>query len=298
MHDKKDSAGNARIPLLVVLALVAGMMVSAFLLRHGAKPETADPTRNADTPPPVVLSDSTKAVLKRLNAPLEIRFYSSLDPASVSQPARAFAARAESVLDAFAQAAAGRITLNRFTSSTNFDANAALADGIKAFNIDKGDACFLGVAFALGEHKTALPRLAPEWEPALESDISRAILALLDAQAAAQPILATSPIDPATTDQLNRIIPDPSAVSLEQGKSTLREAALKQFNVTAQEMNRRVEEAQQRFIQAQKTGSEAEQQAARQQLQQALAEQAQKLDQVVAQAKAQMRAFERLKGPQ
>jgi hypothetical protein len=110
--------------------------------------------------------------------------------------------------------------------------------------------------------------------------------------------LATAPIDPAAAEAIKKMFPDLNAVSVEQGRTALREAALKEFTSVAKEMNRQVQEAQQRYIQAQKGNSDAELQAAQQQLQQVQAEQMRRLDEVTAKAQAQVRALEKLKAGQ
>ena len=103
------------------------------------------------------MSAPTRAVLNRLDAPLEIRFYSVLDPASVSDSVTAFARRVDELLSAYQQAAGDKIKVTRFTSESNLNPNAAPADGIHAFNLDKGEACFLGLALVFKGHKESLP---------------------------------------------------------------------------------------------------------------------------------------------
>jgi hypothetical protein len=283
--------------LILLLAVILAVGVTLYWARQSARGPGGTGTSATGGQPAVTLSESTRAILKRLKSPLEIRFYASLDPASVSEQVRAFAGRIDPLLDAYVQESGGRIIVTRFTSATNFDANAASADGIKPFNIEKGQACFLGLTLELGGHKTTLPQLAPEWEAALEADLSRGISGLLDAQAPPA-ALATAPTDPAVAEAVKKMFPDLSTVSLEQGRTALRQAALKEFTSVAKEMNRQVQEAQQRYIQAQKGNSDTELQAAQQQLQQAQAEQMRRLDEVTAQAQAQMRAFEKLKAGQ
>ena len=101
--------------------------------------------------------------------------------------------------------------------------NAAQADGITSFNIDKGDACFLGITVVCGGQREALPRLAPEWEQALESDLSRAIARAVEAQVAAAP--PAPKVDTAALDTVKTMIPDTSAVSVEDGSQALRDTA-------------------------------------------------------------------------
>ena len=91
------------------------------------------------------------------------------------------------------------------------------------------------------------------------------------------------------------MIPDLAAVSLEEGKKVLQEAALKDFTAAAKEMRAQIKEAEQRLAQAQQGGTEAERQAARAHLQQVQAEQTEKLKEIAARSQAQVEAFEQLK---
>jgi hypothetical protein len=242
------------------------------------------------------LAESTKAVLKALDAPVEIRFYSLLDPASTSDALRTFAGRVDQLLSEYKQEAGGRITVARQTTQSDSAAQAASSDGVKAFNLDKGDACFLGVAVVCNDQKETLGQLSPEWEAALESDLSRAIARV----AAAKPATgfaatSASQLDAAVTEEVRRSIPNLDSVSLADGKQILRGAALKEIMAATDEMQRRVNEAQQRISQAQTNGSEVEQQAALKQLQQFQAEQTEKFKQIAARAQAQIQALEQIK---
>jgi hypothetical protein len=252
------------------------------------------PAKGPEDKQVIALSDSTKAVLKRLASPVEIRFYSLLDPATVSDSAQAFARRVDQLLSAYQQQAGGKINVTRFDSPSDANAQAAAADGLQPFNRDKGNVCYLGLAVVLSGQKELLPQLAPEWEPAVESDVTRAIVRVIGAQpSAGSPLVAAQP-DTATLEQVKRAVPDLASVSVEEGTRILREAALKDFAVAADEMELRQKEAQQRVTDAQGK-SEAEQQAARKNLQQVQLEQAGKLKQVAARLQAQITALQQLK---
>jgi hypothetical protein len=260
-----------------------------------SKRSQAGTSNEAGSPPTIQLSDATRAVLSRLDAPLEMRFYAVLDPASVPDSLRAFARRVDELLSAYQQAAGDKIKVTRLTSESNLNPNAAPADGIYAFNLDKGEACFLGLALVFKGHKESLPRLTPEWEQALEPDVTRAIARLLDA---AQPVpvpVAVSQINTTAVQEVKAMIPDLTAVSVEQGTKILQEAAFKDFTAAAKEMAAQVKEAEQRFLQTQQGGTEADQQAARAHLQQVQNEQTEKLKEIAARSKAQLDAFQQIK---
>ena len=172
--------GTRTIVLLLALCLL-GLAGSAFWLYNASKRSAAPAEGQTGSTPASPLSDTTRAVLGRLNSPLEIRFYALLDPVTVPDSVTAFAGRVGQLLSAYQQEAGGRIKVTSFNSPSTPNANAALADGIAIFNLDKGDACYLGVALLLNGRKETLPHLSPEWEQALEPDLTRAIVRLLEA---------------------------------------------------------------------------------------------------------------------
>lgn len=261
-----------------------GLATSALWSHRATKRETA-----ADQEPQ--LSDTTKVVLDHLERPVEVRFYSLLDP---SAPASlgAFSGRVDQLLSAYQRQANGKILVTRRNAQANTSATTALADGIKGFNLDKGEGCFLGVALLCNGKKETLAQLSPEWEPALESDLSRAIGRLTEAPQAA----ATMPApEAAVTEEVKRMFPNIASVSLEEGTRTLRETALKEFTAAVSEMQAQMMEAQGRLQRAQNNGSTAEQESAMKQLQEVQAGQAEKLKQVAARSQAQLAAFQQLK---
>jgi hypothetical protein len=245
--------------------------------------------------PASLLSDSTRAVLGRLDAPLEIRFYALLDPATVPDSVVGFAGRVGQLLSAYQQEAGGKIKVTSVSSQSNPTANAAMADGITAFNRDKGEACYLGVALVLNGRKETLPRLSPEWEQALEPDLSRAIIRLVDATGSVPLQTAVSQVNTAAVQEVRALIPDVAAISVPAGKKILQAAAYKEFAAAAKEMQTQVKEAEQRLTQAQNGGTDAERQAALQHLHQIQAEQAEKLKEIAARSRAQMDTFQQLK---
>lgn len=284
-------AAQARTLLLVLVCFLLGLAVGAYWYYRATHRDLTNVRETGGK-----LAESTKAVLRALDAPVEIRFYSLLDPATTSDALRTFAGRVDQLLSEYEQEAAGKIKVARHTAPSDSDARAASSDGVKAFNLDKGDACFLGLAIACKDRKETLSQLSPEWEAALESDLSRAIARVAAAKPVAKSAATGAPqADAAVVAEVKRSIPNLGSVSLEEGTQILRVAALKEFVEATDEMERRVTEAQQRISQAQNNGSEAEQRAALKQLQQVQAEQTEKLKQIAARAQAQIQALEQIK---
>jgi len=293
---RTGTEAHVRGIILAVICLLAGAVLGAVWLYRAAHRSPA--VSNEPTGPQLpVLSDSTLAVLQKLEGPVEIRFYSILDPATVSDSLTAFAGRVDQLLSAYQQAAGDKLKLTRLNSPSNLNPNAPAADGIQVFNLDRGEPCYLGVALVLKGRKESLSRLSPEWEPALEADLTRAIARLLDATRpvpVAAPV-ALSQINTNAVQEVRTLIPDLAAVSVEEGTRILREAALKDFKAAAKEMEAQVKEAEQRLTQAQNGGSDADQQAAMKHLQQVQAEQTEKLKQIAARSKAQIDTLQQLK---
>jgi ABC-type uncharacterized transport system len=291
-RDRGEDAGVRGLLLALTFLLVLAAL-SAVWLYHSAQHRPAVSGEPAAAQP-IALSDSTLAVLRKLDSVVDIRFYSILDPASVPDSTVAFSRRVDQLLQAYQQAAGGKIKVTRFDSQSNLNPNIPLADGMQAFNQDKGEACYLGVALVLKGRKETLPRLSPEWEQALEPDLTRALIRLVDATRPAA-VVASSQVNTNAVQEVKALIPNLGNVSVEEGTRILREAALKDYTAVAKEMQAQVKEAQQRLSQAQNGGSDADQQAAIKHLQQVQAEQSEKLDQIAARSKAQIDAFQLLK---
>lgn len=290
---QSEQAGTRTILLLVVFLL--GIAVSAGWFYGSSKRGRVGASNEAGGSPTAILSEISKAVLARLEVPLEIRSYAVLDPATVPDSVMAFSTRVEQLLAAYQQEAGGKLKVTRFDSQSNLNPSAGEADGIQAFNLDKGDACYLGFALAYKGRKESLPRLSPEWEQALEPDLTRAITRLLEA---AQPTIVAVPIsqmNTAAVQEVRALVPNLADTTVEAGKQILQDAALRDFTAAVKQMEAQVKAAEQRFAQAQTGGSEADQQDARKYLQQLQGEQTEKLKQIAAKSKAQMDALQQLK---
>jgi hypothetical protein len=293
---RSSEQAGAQTIILLLVAFLFGIALSAFLFYAASKRAAAGAHVETSATPTIALSESTKAVLSRLDAPLEIRFYAVLDAVTVPASVTAFSGRVGQLLSAYQQQAGGKIKVATFNSISNPNANAALADGISVFNLDRGDACYLGVALVLNGRKETLAHVSPEWEQVLEPDLTRAIVRLLDTPY--HPITvptAVSQINTAAVQEVKAMIPDLAATSVEAGRQILQAAAFKDYSAAAKEMQAQLKEAEQRVSQAQSGGSEAEKQAAVNHLNQVQAEQLEKLKQIAARSRAQVDTFQQLK---
>lgn len=276
--------GSVRTAVLVVVFFCLGLAASTLWFHRSAKPVP-------EIEPGLALSPSTKEVLGHLNNPVEVRCYSILDPNS-SPALLAFSGRVKQLLAAYQQAAPGKVTLNMPASA---DPQTALADGIKGFNLDKGEGCYLGVTLSSAGKKEVLAQLAPEWEQALEPDISRALQRVTSTTATQGSISPATPADTAAADSVRRDIPNLESVSLEDGIRILRESSLKEFTKAVEEMQAQVRDAQDRLAQARSSGSQSDQDAAMKQLQSVESANAERLKEIAANSQARVDALKKLK---
>ena len=271
-------------PILMLFVFLSGTILAGVWFKYGARAASGS----------TGLSNQTVGLLHHLNAPVELRFYSILPAGSAPEPLQDFSRRVDHLLSEFQNADDGQIRVIRNLSTSRANADAAAADGIRPFNLDKGDACFLGITVASGGHKESLSRIQPEWEPALPFDVARAILQVTAAPSS-PPVKASPRVSPETTNEILHLIPDVSGTSLEDGIRILREAAVDKFSEAGAEMEKQIQAAQQQASNAQNGPSEADKQAAMKHLQQVQLEQAEKLKALAAQLQAQVSAFEQMK---
>jgi hypothetical protein len=311
MHSRGNmESASARPAALALAALgtglfLAGVGVTAIFFHRQNQPETGPApvvetnvtaVKSANkTQPTIALKATTVAVLRNLASVIEIRCYSLLDPKTVPDSTKDFAGRAERLVEAYQQQGNGKIKLVLTDTLSDASAKAAAADGISAFNREKGDACFLGIAVVGNGRTVSLPQLAPDFEPALESDITRAIEQVAQSLPPGQVKQASGAPAPETLAAVRRIIPNPEAVSVEDGASRIRQAHLDELADTVLEMETKLKAAQDAFRQAETNQSEADQQAARAQIQKVEAEKSEKLRALFAKSQAEVEAFKFLK---
>jgi hypothetical protein len=250
--------------------------------------------RQTPTQPTRVLSATTQTLLGQLEAPVTIRFYALL-PGSSGEPLQAFAGRVGQLLDAVEAASGGKVRIARIDTPAETNAAAATADGIQAFNLNQGGACFLGLNLASGKNREALATLQPEWEPALEFDVLRAILRVAVPPAPPKPAPEVAQPSPEIMASINRLIPEVNTTTVETASQIFHAEFLKECAAAGTEMETEMNTAQQRVIQAQTSGSPADLEAAQKNLAQVQAAQGEKMKQVAARLQTRLAVFQSLK---
>jgi len=153
-----------------VLAVFAGIVALNFIL--GVVPARVDLTDGHL----YTLSDGTKKLLGKLEAPVRVRFYFNSGDENVPVPIRAFAARVDDLLREFRSVSNGKVLIEKLNPQPDSDAeDSANVDGVEAQVAPSGEKFYLGLAVSQADQKIAIPALAPDRERLLEYDLVRAI---------------------------------------------------------------------------------------------------------------------------
>ena len=121
------------------------------------------------------LSEGTRGVLAKLDAPVRIRFYFT-QGADIPLGMKVFGRRVEDLLSAYRREANGKLVIEKLDPQPDSDAeDSASLDGIEPQVTASGDRFYLGLAISVLDRRMALPAIAPDRERLLEYDMTRAI---------------------------------------------------------------------------------------------------------------------------
>ncbi len=153
-----------------VIAVFVAVVAVNFIL--GLAPGRIDLTQGKL----YTLSDGTRKVLGKLEAPVKIRFYFNQGDANVPVALRVFAGRVEDLLNEMRAASNGRLAIEKLNPAPDSDAeDSANLDGVEAQELPSGEKFYLGLAVSFADQRLALPVLSPERERLLEYDLARAV---------------------------------------------------------------------------------------------------------------------------
>jgi ABC-type uncharacterized transport system involved in gliding motility auxiliary subunit len=123
------------------------------------------------------LSAGTRAILKKLDGPVELRFYFTQGDKEIDPQIKSYAQRVEDLLGEYKQASGGKVRVKKFNPTPDSDAEErASLDGIEGQVVQAtGEKFYLGLAINQLDQTVPIPALLPQKERQLEYDISRAI---------------------------------------------------------------------------------------------------------------------------
>jgi ABC-type uncharacterized transport system involved in gliding motility auxiliary subunit len=192
-----DSANMKNKPLEIFLYSAGGVAAMAVLLIAlnfiaGSFKERVDLTKEKA----YTLSAGTKAILRKLDTPVKIRFYctqSETSPQSVFL--RNYSRRVEDLLAEYKQVAGSKLIVEKSDPEPDSDAeDSARLDGVEGQMLPNGEKFYLGLAVSMLDEKQALPFLDPNRERLLEYDLSRAITRVVTPEKPTVGIMSPLPV--------------------------------------------------------------------------------------------------------
>ena len=125
------------------------------------------------------LSAGTRAILKKLDTPVTIRFYCTQSESATPETVylKGYARKVEDLLAEYKQAAGGKLKIEKYDPQPDSDAeDSARLDGLEAQPLPGADRFYLGLAVKCADQVQSIPFLAPNRERLLEYDLDRAIV--------------------------------------------------------------------------------------------------------------------------
>ncbi len=125
------------------------------------------------------LSAGTKAILKKLDTPVTIRFYCTQSESATPETVflKGFARKVEDLLAEYRQVAGSKLKIEKYDPQPDSDAeDSARLDGIEPQPLAGADRFYLGLAVKCADQVQSIPFLAPNRERLLEYDLARAIV--------------------------------------------------------------------------------------------------------------------------
>lgn len=163
------------------------------------------------------LSEGTRSILGKLEAPVKIRLYYSQGSTAVPPGLKTFASRVEDVLNEFKAASNGKVIIEKFNPEPDSDAEESAAlDNVEGQMTNTGEKFYLGLSVSFLDQKAAIPVLTPDRERLLEYDITRSISQVAQAKKPVIGIMSNLPVLGRSLDPVKKQQPtDPWVLAAE-----------------------------------------------------------------------------------
>lgn len=140
------------------------------------------------------LSEGTRAILKKLDTPVQVRLYVSQKEKAMPVVLKDYATRVQDLLDEYRQVSGGKVQITKLDPEPDSDAeDSARLDGLDPQMLQTGDAIYFGLAMNMLDQKVVVP-LALERERLLEYDLSRAISLVMNPTKPVIGVMSSLPI--------------------------------------------------------------------------------------------------------
>lgn len=142
------------------------------------------------------LSPGTKAILAKLDTPVQVRFYCTRSDNTMPVLLKTYAQRVEDLLSEFRQVSKGKIEIQKLDPTPDSDAeDSAKLDGLQAQPLPNGERIYLGVSLSMLDQKEAIPFLSPNRERLLEYDLARAVTRVVAPEKAVVGVMSALPVN-------------------------------------------------------------------------------------------------------
>ena len=177
---------TAGIAVMLVILIVLNFIAGAARARLDLTQEKA-----------FTLSAGTRAILKKLDTPITIRFYCTQSESATPETVylKGYARKVEDLLAEYRQVAGGKLKIEKYDPQPDSDAeDSARLDGIEPQQLPGVDRFYLGVAVKCADEVQSIGFLAPNRERLLEYDLDRAIVRVGNPEKATIGIMTPLPI--------------------------------------------------------------------------------------------------------
>ena len=177
---------SAGIAVMFVILIAVNVISGAFPMRADLTQEKA-----------FTVSAGTKAVLKKLDTPVKIRFYCTQSQAATPETVflKDYARKVEDLLHEYKQIAGKNLVIQKYDPQPDSDAeDSARLDGLEAHPLPGNERFYLGLAVSLADERVALPFLEPTREKLLEYDLTRAITRVVSPEKATVGVMSALPV--------------------------------------------------------------------------------------------------------
>lgn len=142
------------------------------------------------------LSDGTKKILGKLDAPVTAHLYFSRSMKDLPVMVKTYATRVEEVLSEYASRSGQKLTMQVIDPKPDTEQEEqALRFGVTGVRMPRGDQMFFGVVFVSGAREIAIPYLDPRREEFLEYDLSEALVRVFNKEQPKVGVLSSLPVD-------------------------------------------------------------------------------------------------------
>ena len=189
-----DSTKKKRLETLLYstigIAAMALVLVAFNLIASPVRQRIDLTAENAYT-----LSPGTRAILAKLDTPVQIRFYCTKNASTMPVFLATYAQRVEDLLGEYRQASKGRIEIQRLNPEPDSDAeDSARLDGVEGQQTRTGEKVYLGLSVGMLDQKQSIPFLTPDRERLLEYDVSRAIARVMTSEKPVIGVMSPLPV--------------------------------------------------------------------------------------------------------